>query len=85
MPKAALQRIHFAFDQAVIRPADARTLDASAAWLKANPNQLVLIERHCDERGTKERSPTVRATSAGGLPGFGPRSVGRRRPPWPGR
>jgi peptidoglycan-associated lipoprotein len=54
MPNAALKRIHFAFDQAVIRPADARTLDASAAWLKANPNQLVLIEGHCDERGTSE-------------------------------
>lgn len=54
MPNDALKRIHFAFDQAVIRPGDARTLEASAAWLKANPNQLVLIEGHCDERGTSE-------------------------------
>ena len=29
-------------------------LDASAAYLKANPDQLVLIEGHCDERGTIE-------------------------------
>ena len=35
-------------------PTDAKTLDASAAYLKANPNQLVLIEGHCDERGTIE-------------------------------
>jgi peptidoglycan-associated lipoprotein len=54
MPNAALQRVHFDFDKAVIRPAEAKTLDASAAWLKANPNQLVLIEGHCDERGTSE-------------------------------
>ena len=54
MPNDALKRIHFAFDKAVIRPADAKILDASAAWLKANPNQLVLIEGHCDERGTSE-------------------------------
>ena len=54
MPNSALKRINFAFDQAVIRPADAKTLDASAAWLKSNPNQLVLIEGHCDERGTNE-------------------------------
>ncbi|HEX7785318.1 MAG TPA: peptidoglycan-associated lipoprotein Pal [Methylomirabilota bacterium] len=53
-PNDALKRIHFAFDKAVIRPADAKILDASAAWLKANPNQLVLIEGHCDERGTNE-------------------------------
>jgi len=54
MPNANLKRIHFAFDKSAIRPDDAKTLDASAAWLKANPNQLVLIEGHCDERGTSE-------------------------------
>jgi peptidoglycan-associated lipoprotein len=53
-PNANLKRIHFDFDKAVIRPQDAKTLDASAAWLKANPNQLILIEGHCDERGTSE-------------------------------
>ncbi len=30
------------------------TLDANARWLNANPNQLVLIEDHCDQRGTNE-------------------------------
>jgi len=47
-----LKPIHFAFDKADIRPADAKVLDASAKWLAANPNQLLLIEGHCDERGT---------------------------------
>jgi peptidoglycan-associated lipoprotein len=51
---AALKQIFFAFDKADIRPDDAQTLTASAAYLKANPNQLVLIEGHCDERGTSE-------------------------------
>ena len=37
-----------------IRPVDKRILDANAAWLKQNANQLVLIEGHCDERGTNE-------------------------------
>ena len=50
----ALKRIHFAFDKADIGPDDAKILDASAAHLKANPTQLVLIEGHCDERGTAE-------------------------------
>lgn len=53
-PNAALQPIYFDFDRSAIRPGDAKILDASAAWLKANPNQLVLIEGHCDERGTAE-------------------------------
>jgi peptidoglycan-associated lipoprotein len=49
-----LKTIQFDFDKSVIRPGDARILDANAAWLKANPNQLLLIEGHCDERGTPE-------------------------------
>jgi peptidoglycan-associated lipoprotein len=49
-----LQDIYFDFDKYDIRPADARTLDANAAYLKSNPNSLVLIEGHCDERGTNE-------------------------------
>jgi peptidoglycan-associated lipoprotein len=50
----ALRPVYFAFDSSKIRPADARTLDASADWLKAHPDQLTLIEGHCDERGTNE-------------------------------
>jgi peptidoglycan-associated lipoprotein len=51
---AALKDIHFDFDRSDIRPGDAQILDANAAWLKSNPNNLVLIEGHCDERGTPE-------------------------------
>jgi len=51
---AGLKDVFFDFDKAVIRPGDARTLDASAAYLKSNPALLVLIEGHCDERGTNE-------------------------------
>jgi peptidoglycan-associated lipoprotein len=50
----ALKSIHFAFDKSDIRPGDAKILDAAVAYLKANPNQLVLIEGNCDERGTSE-------------------------------
>jgi peptidoglycan-associated lipoprotein len=49
-----LQDVYFDFDKYDIRPADTRTLDANAAWLKSNPNHLVLIEGHADERGTNE-------------------------------
>ena len=47
---AALADVHFDFDKAVIRSGDAKILDASAGWLKANREQLLLIEGHCDER-----------------------------------
>jgi peptidoglycan-associated lipoprotein len=51
---AALKDVFFDFDKYDIRAEDAKTLDANAAWLKANADNLVLIEGHCDERGTNE-------------------------------
>ena len=50
----ALRDVPFDFDRYNIRPDAARTLDASAAWLREHPEMLVLIEGHCDERGTNE-------------------------------
>jgi peptidoglycan-associated lipoprotein len=50
----ALKDIFFDFDKYNIRPGDAKVLDANASWLKENGNQLLLIEGHCDERGTAE-------------------------------
>jgi peptidoglycan-associated lipoprotein len=49
-----LKDIHFDFDKYDIRPGDAKVLDSNASWLKSNPEQLLLIEGHCDERGTNE-------------------------------
>jgi peptidoglycan-associated lipoprotein len=49
-----LKDIHFDFDKYEIRPAEGRILDANAAWLKANPRNLILIEGFSDERGTNE-------------------------------
>jgi peptidoglycan-associated lipoprotein len=46
-----LRDIYFDSGKAVIRPSDVRILDANAAWLRANPNQLLLIEGHSDTRG----------------------------------
>jgi peptidoglycan-associated lipoprotein len=51
---ANLKDIHFDFDKYDIRPEDAKILDGNAAWLKSNQRNLVLIEGHCDERGTAE-------------------------------
>jgi peptidoglycan-associated lipoprotein len=51
---AALRSIHFDFDRYEIRPGDAAVLTENAVWLKAHPTALVLIEGHCDERGTNE-------------------------------
>ena len=50
----ALKDIRFDFDKYDIRPADAKVLQENARWMQANQNYLILIEGHCDERGTNE-------------------------------
>jgi peptidoglycan-associated lipoprotein len=53
-PDPALRDVYFDFDKYDIRPADAKALDSNASWLKSNASHLILIEGHCDERGTNE-------------------------------
>jgi peptidoglycan-associated lipoprotein len=48
-----VKTIYFDFDRYDIRPNDAKTLEADAAWLKTH-DVLILIEGQCDERGTVE-------------------------------
>jgi peptidoglycan-associated lipoprotein len=45
--------VYFDFDSGKIRPSEVAKLEAVAAALKGNSNKLV-IEGHCDERGTAE-------------------------------
>jgi peptidoglycan-associated lipoprotein len=51
---AAVQDIFFDFDKFEIREDGRVTLDANIDWLKTNAGYSVLIEGHCDERGTNE-------------------------------
>jgi peptidoglycan-associated lipoprotein len=49
-----LQTIHFEFDQYVLTPEAKQVLEHNANLLKAAPAVKVLIEGHCDERGSDE-------------------------------
>ena len=51
---AELSPIHFDFDKAELRKDAIDTLTAHVAWLKDHADALLLIEGHCDERGTDE-------------------------------
>jgi len=46
--------IHFEYDKYRIMSEDEATLQRIARWLKENEDVKVLIEGHCDERGTNE-------------------------------
>lgn len=49
-----LKAIHFDFDKYNVKQEDAATMQANAAWLQAHPATKLVIEGHCDERGTRE-------------------------------
>ena len=49
-----LQPVFFAYDSAEIDAASRRVLDGNAETLRRNPNWIITIEGHCDERGTAE-------------------------------
>ena len=47
-------RIYFETDKHNINSASAFTLESQANWLKSTPGFQIIIEGHCDERGTRE-------------------------------
>ena len=48
------ENIHFDFDKYVLTPKAMMILDEKAAYLREHPEVRVLVEGHCDERGTNE-------------------------------
>jgi peptidoglycan-associated lipoprotein len=46
--------VHFSYDSSNIRPAEKSKVAAVGDYLKSNLSEAVLIEGHCDERGTDE-------------------------------
>jgi peptidoglycan-associated lipoprotein len=46
--------IYFDFDKYAITPQSAATLAANAEFFKRHPKLRILVEGHCDERGTNE-------------------------------
>ncbi len=49
-----LRDIHFDFDRFDLTPEARAVLADNAAWLESNPGTAVMIEGHCDERGSTE-------------------------------
>jgi peptidoglycan-associated lipoprotein len=47
-------RVFFDLDQHDVRPDQEGVVRAWAEWLRAHPSANLLIEGHCDERGTRE-------------------------------
>ena len=50
----AAQTLYFDYDSASVRPDEQSKLSAVASALQSDPSAKLLIEGHCDERGTDE-------------------------------
>ncbi|MDA3896278.1 MAG: peptidoglycan-associated lipoprotein Pal [Desulfobacteraceae bacterium] len=46
--------VYFSFDDATLSSDARMTLKQKVSWLRENPGASILIEGHCDERGTSE-------------------------------
>ncbi len=51
---APMERLFFDYDSDAIRVEVRGSLEAMAQWLRANPGTRIVVEGHCDERGSDE-------------------------------
>jgi len=49
-----LKDVFFDFDKAILSNEAKKSLDDNTKWLKANPAVRIVVQGHCDERGTTE-------------------------------
>lgn len=60
-------RVFYGYDSSVLTAEAQDTLQRQADWLKSNQNVNIVLEGHCDERGTREYNLALgerRATAA---------------------
>ena len=48
------QTVHFDYDSSALRPGDMVNIEFVARHLLSQPNHLLYVEGHCDERGTED-------------------------------
>lgn len=53
------QAVHFDYDSALMRPTDNDKVALVARYMKAQPAFYLLVEGHCDERGTEQYNLTL--------------------------
>jgi peptidoglycan-associated lipoprotein len=49
-----LKDVFFEYDRAIIGDEQKAVLNENARWLKANASARIVVEGHCDERGSTE-------------------------------
>ncbi len=89
------EKVFFAFDSAKISDEARSNLESQALYMKKHPDKNVVLEGHCDERGSTEYNLALGALRAGNAAhvliaeGIEPEriktiSYGKERPQYPG-
>ena len=63
---AGLEPLLFTFDSYTLPPDELAKADAAAQYLLNNPQHVMIIEGHCDERGSNEYNLSLSEQRAGG-------------------
>lgn len=66
----ALRTVYFNYDSADLLRSAVDTLDEAVSYLKRNPGMYVLVEGHCDERGTSEYNRALGDRRAQSIRGY---------------
>ncbi|MBU0993000.1 MAG: OmpA family protein [Proteobacteria bacterium] len=48
------EKVYFEYDSSLLDESAKRLLKRKAAWINDNPQEKIVIEGHCDERGTND-------------------------------
>lgn len=65
--ESGVNDVHFDYDRADIRGDQHAILDRDVEYFKAHPDAKVMIEGHCDERGTEEYNFALGQRRAGAI------------------
>ena len=52
--RGMMESVYFDFDRAAVATRERPKIDAAVKWMKENPAKRVILEGHCDWRGTAE-------------------------------
>ncbi|MBA3850135.1 MAG: flagellar motor protein MotB [Opitutus sp.] len=52
--RGLMEAVYFDFDRSAVRPSERPKVEAAVKWLKENADKRMLLEGHCDWRGTAE-------------------------------
>jgi len=52
--KSVVEPVYFEFDRSAVPSSERPKIEAAVKWLKDNPEKRLLLEGHCDWRGTAE-------------------------------